>query len=381
MGTHAAFPQVPNQSGLILTTPTLVTIVAANDTSTGTDTAANLQAFSDALPSSALWDAVSNEYGVGDMTPIAIVTPGAVLMGAQTKADIQDYVEGLVTSGGAPAPNGDTIYLLYLPAAASLASSDFGKACSEHFQYPTTATDAIAVVERCTPQQSGETQLGELTRNASHEVVEAATNPRQGGYNFNETMDPGVSNIWAVWNGGDVELADLCEGTRTFESIGSSSPSGGWEFQRVWSNEAAALGGDPCVPAATDPYFSVGISSGWYTVQPGQSVTVPFTGWSASSTTDWFLNEDMSTSTGTFAVSLPTSSLGDTEVPPGCGARYAMNAGDTGSVTITAPSTALPGQYAVLRLTSFRETAACGDISDGCGGTLACGVCNIAGET
>jgi Kazal-type serine protease inhibitor domain len=358
VGSHPTFPQVPDQSGQILVAPRLVTIVASNDTSTGTDSATNLQNFSDALPSSSVWAAVSSEYGVGALSSAAHLT-GKALTGTQTKAALQTYVEGVVAADGY-APNGKTIYLVYIPTAASLSTTDFGTVCGEHFQYPSTATDAIAVVRRCTPEQTQETQLGQMTRDASHEIVEASTNPRQGGYNFNASVVPGVSSVWSIWNGGDVELADLCQGTRIFQTIGAKSPSGGWEFQRVWSNKAAALGGDPCVPTISDPYYSVSVPSGWYAATPGETLSIPVTGWSASTTGNWFLNRDVSTAAAStsFASSdaVITSSLGISS-PAGCGARYAMNASDTATLTVTVPSTAKAGDYAVFLVTSFDETA------------------------
>jgi hypothetical protein len=38
-----------------------------------------------------------------------------------------------------------------------------------------------------------------------------------------------------------------------------------------------------------------------------------------------------------------------------CYKRFAMNAGDTGSATLTVPTSATSGDYGVLRITSFRE--------------------------
>jgi hypothetical protein len=282
---------------------------------------------------------------------------GPALTGSQSPSAIQSYVAAAVASG-APAPNGNTIYLLYLPSGAGMSAADFGSECGAHFQYPGSDSDAIAVVQRCGTDQAAETQLGQLTRDASHEIVEAATNPRQGGFNFNETAAPNASDIWAVWNGGDVELADLCEGTRIFESA-AGSPSAGWELQRIWSNQSALAGGDPCVPALADPYYSVNIPNDWYAVAPGQSVAIPVTGWS-SGVTDWFLNYAVSATGGSGTLSSADISVSTSlgiETAAGCGARYAMNDFATGTITVTAPAAAVPGDYVILRVTSFHEDA------------------------
>jgi hypothetical protein len=337
-----------------MTAPTLVTIVATND-----DLATDLQAFSDVIPASAVWNEVSSEYGVGALTSAVHLT-GPSMSGSYTTDQLRSYVASVIAGDAGPAPNGNTVYLLYLPTGATFGACS--GSCGCHQNYPSDTSlqgDSMAFVQRC-PPYGEDTQLGELTNAASHEVVEAATNPAGMGYNFRTALVAGTSDIWAVFNGADVELADPCEGTRTLEVV-DGGPGAGWEFQRIWSNTAAAKGGDPCIPAAADPYFSVSVPQDWYAVNAGGTVTIPMTGWSVGATGAWFLNRGVSTGSGSLANIAETdggavisSQLG-VESPTGCGPRYAINNGDTASITVTAPSDAQSGDYAVLSVNNFRE--------------------------
>ncbi|HEY1696160.1 MAG TPA: VCBS repeat-containing protein [Polyangiaceae bacterium] len=372
LGSHRPFPQFPDD-GQIMQSPELVTILAEDDASTGSDSAANLNAFGQALADSAVWAAVSNEYGVGTMTAVAnLVGPPMVSGSPWSITAIQSYVQGVVSGSGpsGPQPNGKRIYLLYLPAGATF--KDHAE-CGNHFAYPGLppgSTDSIAVVERCKPMGPEQTQLGELTNAASHEVVESATDPRMHGYNFNVNpahggsgITPGTSPVWEVLNGGDVEIADVCQGTSTLESLGTSSPPGGWEFQRMWSNAAAAAPGnqDPCMPATSQPYYSVNAAQDWYAVNPGQSVSIPIAGWSASLTGSWDLNRDFFTTASPTAFTIADfsirSPLGLGNVPA-CAARQEMTAGTTANLEVAAPVSAQSGDYVILRLRSFMEDPA-----------------------
>lgn len=360
---HRPFPQVPNTAGKLLHSPTLVTIVASNETpSDGTDDVASLLAFSDAVPASAVWIAMSTEYGLGALTSGPHVT-GPALTGAQTEPQLVEYVGALITAGSAPAPGGDTIYLVYLPAGASYSGSTD---CGYHSAYPNKATslgDQLATVRRCTPYADQETQLGQLTRGASHEIVESATDPLDEGFNLGEaTTTPWNASVWQAWAEDleHVELGDLCEGTRTFE-IADGGPDGGWELQRMWSNAAAASGGDPCVPAYDEPYYQFSVPQDWYSVAAGDTVSIPVTGWSAAATTDWLLSPHLASTNdapvfdtivdGGVTVS---SELG-IATASGCSPRYGVNDGTSATVRVTAPATAQHGDYVVIGLHALRE--------------------------
>src|SRR5205823_1969425 len=62
---------------------------------------------------------------------------------------------------------------------------------------------------------------------------------------------------------------------------------GRFTYQRVWSNRAAAVGGDPCVPAIAATYMNVWIAYGWYPVKPGATVSIDVTGWATADVRAW----------------------------------------------------------------------------------------------
>lgn len=90
-----------------------------------------------------------------------------------------------------------------------------------------------------------------LTATASHELLESATNPdiARRGFAFRRGSD----NLGFTAAG--IEPVDPCGllsvgPPRTIES--------GFVVQRAWSNRAASLGRDPCVPTLADrPYVAL----------------------------------------------------------------------------------------------------------------------------
>jgi hypothetical protein len=108
---------------------------------------------------------------------------------------------------------------------------------------------SYAVVAQCTVR--GQSALDGVTVTTSHELVEASTDPRPY-YNPAYQL---VDAEHAAWNYGlsgvpTGEVADLCE----YEG-NSAMLLGGFVVQRTWSNRAAAVNLDPCVPGPVGPYF------------------------------------------------------------------------------------------------------------------------------
>jgi hypothetical protein len=94
------------------------------------------------------------------------------------------------------------------------------------------------------------TGIDQITASASHEIVEAATDP------FPDTQPAyiGVDDdhlAWSVAITGPGEVGDMCGS----ESSQLGRYIGYFLVQRSWSNQAAAANLDPCVPATSSPYF------------------------------------------------------------------------------------------------------------------------------
>jgi hypothetical protein len=352
---HPLFPTVPN-NGHPMTGPiTLVTVLAENDA-----LSTELAAFSDALTASSWWATVASEYGIAPAAKSLHLTGSPIVSNLST-ADIASYLESAISDGG-PQPNGNTIYLLYLPDDAGF--TDLGNPNGYHWQWlspdagPPTG-DAWATVRRAAPPPStSEDQLNRLTRTASHEIAEAATDPvPPTGY---ELLPPRPRWSGSVWPSFGPEVGDLCEqGNRVLLPA-----EAGFLYQRIWSNQAAAEGGDPCIPHLSDPYYSVSAPQGWYKASAGGTVSIPLTGWSTEPMSDWLLTTQVrnySTSSFAQAIGVQLQSALGTEQPGGdaCALRPAINNGVAASLMVTVPPSALAGDFVVIGVQSLRQFPGC----------------------
>jgi hypothetical protein len=351
---HRAWPQLQRNSGRTLSPMTLVTIVTADDT-----LAPGLFAFSDAIIASSWWKETGAEYGVGPAAK-SIHVSGPAITASMTTAEVIQYIaDTTVGDAGAPAPNGNTLYLLYLPSGAGVTDvpADF-----TGFHNPYTGDDggggdAYAVVTRSAPGY-GESQLDELTLTASHEIMEAATDPGADSWKLAaQPPYPWQGSVWSSFQQNGIECGDLCEGTRIREPL-----DGGAEYQRIWSNAAALDGGDPCVPPIARPFENVSVPKDWYKVAAGQKVAIPMTGWSAAPTGDWLVSAYNGYSTAAFAkVDYGAGVVIGTDLGLGtkksCYPFQAMNNGTNGTITVTAPAAAGTGDFIVVIIESFRENS------------------------
>jgi hypothetical protein len=172
--------------------------------------------------------------------------------GNATLAALATRMATLVDRGVLPEPVDERIFLAYLPRGST--PSGITDACAPvgtravhtTFAWPQGAAIAawpVAFVFRC-----GE-DIGELTATASHEILEAASDPTLDGFRLEQA--PRARPF--TFDG--VEAVDLCklvtlDDHRTYVD--------GWVVQRAWSNEEARAGRDPCVPhRADDPYVAV----------------------------------------------------------------------------------------------------------------------------
>jgi hypothetical protein len=261
-------------------------------------------------------------------------------------------LQAVISSGSAPAPNGNTCYVLYLPAGVQIDTTLPYDAY--HAPFPALGQglgDAWAVVSHGTPYVGGETQLEQVTRVASHEIFESASDPSYDTYTLpTAPTPPWLGSVWDVFQvPGPIEAGDLCEGSRVLE--------GGWEYQRIFSNAAASAGGDPCVPVPCEPYFNTSVANDWYSVGTTGKVSIPITGWSTAATSDWLVIAQVVQASSGFSALLdappftPESSLASK--PPCYGAG--MNNGATATLELTAPAGVASGDYAVVMIESFRD--------------------------
>jgi hypothetical protein len=292
-------PHISSAGGPVLVAPRIVPIFYAGDD----DMQAQVEAFLHALATSSYWTAVTSEYGVGPPTiePTIVVsdppptTDDALqgLLEANLEPPVVDLPLFVGQTSGWPAPDANTLYVVFLPAGVTLtAGSDVSCMAFGGYHYETAPSHiAYALIPRCTPTGA---PIDKITPALSHELVEAATDPR-----------PRTAPAFAVIDRDDVvwgytpgaELGDMCEYIRAARQ----RLVGDYLVQRTWSNISAAAGHDPCVPAPAAPYvaaaplfgdvtFAVAgkpITTHGVKIANGSSATIELELFSDTATADW----------------------------------------------------------------------------------------------
>jgi hypothetical protein len=247
--------------------------------------------------------------------------------------------DAIATAGPEAAPDGATVYLLYLAPGAETVDGSNRQNCGcvalsgAHFRFG--GGNAIAFVQRCSPSD-----VNALTIVASHEIVESVTDPESQGVVETPSNKPWTGTVWAAIQSGYNEVADLCPGTRVHE--------GEWEYQRSFSNVAAQKGDDPCAPALTEPYYNVTVADEWIPMTPGETTSVTMTGWSTAPRDDWFVYPRLASAT---QVGFKATVTSDESASTNGAVFYGINNGKTATLHVTAPM-APSGTYAVVRLIS-----------------------------
>jgi len=249
---HSPMPQAVNSGGSVIASPKLVAISFQGDT-----LQPDIDKFaSDLVSSPNYWKGAVSEYGVGPLTQVAYhanETPPQTLADSDVQAWITNKIQ---TDSTFPKPDASTIYALFYPKDTNVTALG-GTTCQEfqgyHDSYPLDASTNViyAIVPRCAPPPvAGVTDADQMTAEASHEIVEAATDPLPSSKPAYVTVDAN-SHAWELLAGG--EIGDLCGAYPNVFYV----PTGfDHLMQRVWSNANAAASHDPCQPDAPTPYFN-----------------------------------------------------------------------------------------------------------------------------
>jgi hypothetical protein len=305
---HGPLPQVTYQGGGVLHDPEVVTVTFPGDA-----LAKQLEQFGDGITQTCWWDTIRAGYCEGggtncvgrgtvpakphvEMTtaPAASYTDTA-MGGASTMAT---YVQQQVSSGAFPAPDANTIYVLYFPSSTSI-SLDGQVSCQTFGGYhnsvsvtPPGGSNTVvsyAVIPRC------QNSIDYLTFATSHELSEASTDPHVGQNQIGYYLP--MNNLddvaWNLLGGG--EIGDLCVDLTGLnqDRTKAAGPNGtSWTVQRMWSNANAAAGLDPCVPmASSETYFNMAPPAGMGTIQlaVGATATYTATAFSSGPTNPWLI--------------------------------------------------------------------------------------------
>jgi hypothetical protein len=269
--------------------------------------ATQLDAFGSNVASSSWWDTVRKGYCttssncVGDGpagTKVAVTSAPATsytdsaIGGPST---LQQYIQGLITGGQITQPDAQTVLVFFFPATTTV-SLDGAASCQVFGGYHNYMTVGgvqfpYAVVAECAPPTQGPkiTLLQQTTYAASHEVIEAATDPIQTptaiGFYLPLPPEYNDQSIFPWNNLGGGEAADMCV---DFLGLGQDEATeGSFTVERIWSNAAAAAGGDPCVPAASAAYFNVAPETWLLSMPVGSTQSFRADGFSTAAMSDW----------------------------------------------------------------------------------------------
>jgi hypothetical protein len=347
---HAHYPPLVLGRGGVIASLRLVTIVPAN-----AELADELFAFGDALVESDWLTAIGDEYGVGQGAAVAVTGPELVAAEPLDRAAVEAYIASAIEGDGSLAPDGRSVYALYLPAGVDLIGDE---ECSDgpdgHHAAFGELGDGFAVVPRC--QGIFASALEQLTLIGSHEIAEAITDTTDGWHIERPPETPGwrwTASPWLGYNGPsnayqpNVENADLCNGTRVVE--------GDFAYQRSFSNRAAAAGEDPCVPHLEVQYVGVSTASDWYEAEAGGAIEIPVGGWSSAPAEDWIVTQRRQGGTPGWTFAGRLSGPRTTTVE---GTTFQLiNDGDEATLTVTVPPDAPVGSWQTFYLTSFRLDA------------------------
>ncbi len=328
---HDASFVVPNQSGPILTAPDLVTITWSDY-----PLADEVHAFGNWIVGSDWLAAVGKDYGVGFGTNVDVRLPSP----APTMlydSDLQKQIVAWQADGTVPPAGINTIYMVYLNPGMQFSDVYGQTACVDYGAFHAEGGQpffAYAPIGTC-PIGGVWDLLSQTEISAAHEFIEAATDPR-----------PTSAPAYKVPNAFNeaAEVADLCDGRNDRE--------GSFAYQRIWSNTAAATGGDPCLPPnPKEPYFRVELSqAGIIPVTIGVTTELTFRAWSSAPTGELGVNLQAS---GSFVPSLVDPRTKATlDLTYGLVATIpdapVMTNGGLGHLTVTPGATARDGELSTL---------------------------------
>lgn len=252
-------PQVVDAMGPVLSSPELVPIFFSNDSDSEV-TIPTMTAFYDGIGHSMYWAALQ-EYGIlapsGVLPTMLTEAAPATIDDSGPGSQLQLWLQSEITAGSVPIPGKGTLYVINYPASTTVTANGamsclyFGGYHAD-MQLTDGSPVAYAVIPRCTGQQFGVslTNLQTATAAASHELIEAATDPYP-------LFNPAWSHVdaahifWDEAQGGS-EIGDMCElNAGSFYQFADF----GYTVQRFWSNAAALQGADPCAPAVPGGAF------------------------------------------------------------------------------------------------------------------------------
>lgn len=276
-------PDVTDHGGPVMAHPQIVPIFYANDADTAT-----LTRFSQWIVTSQWLQTVGADYGVGTGSVLKVVQRTDVAPAMIDDTQIVSLLYAGLADGSLPRPAGglaDVLYMIYVPMQTTVTLGP-ATSCVDFGGYHKSARQggvelSYAVVAACPDFFRGLTDVEDREGVASHELIEAATDPVPFNHPSFQLNDP-ISS-WLVLGG---EVGDLCQRGDGKEIWRES----GFVAQRSWSISAAAAEHDPCVPGASMDYVNlVAQPARVPRIAPGGHQAITLRGWASGAArgTSW----------------------------------------------------------------------------------------------
>jgi len=248
----APHPAIPTEvsGGTVMTAPKVVSVTFQND-----PLETDIDTFVSSIAKTTYWGDRTMEYGVAPIVPAVRVHDTTTNWGASaTDAQIQKWLAAQIgQSSGLPAADENTLYSLYFPPGVTVVGPGIGPSCGTNwhgYHYSTLIGGqqvAYAIISRCPsiPEDPRATGINYVSAVASHELIEAVTDPFPGAtsdtFGYAEPDPDHIAFMFA----GMGELGDMCVPIGGAFYIPSDFP---YLVQRTWSNKVAPTGHDPCLP-------------------------------------------------------------------------------------------------------------------------------------
>ncbi len=192
------------------------------------------------------YDTPTQHIGPGTATPGYVITTVATNSSKQistTDAALQTLLVQQVALGVLPAPNSNTLYMVHFPSFVTLAGPlGSGNSCVSFCAYHNSFTSGTnvyvyaAIMDSYTGGCStgcgaNATGLENQTETASHELIEAVTDPYVG---LDTSSAYAYPCGWADNNNACGEVADVCDDGGPGDTITVSGRT--WVVQEIWSD-------------------------------------------------------------------------------------------------------------------------------------------------
>ena len=179
------------------------------------------------------YDTSSQSIAAGSFAGAVRISPVKARGTSLTDAQVERELAAQIAAGVLPVPDANTVFMVHFPAGVriSLGSShscEAGGFCGYHSAFKLRGKRvAYAVLPDmgggCTTGCGSGTAFERLTSVASHELVEAVTDPEVG-------LATGLGPPLAWYDSAGGEIGDLCAGQTT--------RAGSYVVQKEWSNSA-----------------------------------------------------------------------------------------------------------------------------------------------